>query len=246
MAHKAWQTVPAKRIKEVAKEPNIDKAVEKVARELTEGLVGPPTDLIALAKRLNIFAIQHDDTMVVPGELRDMKGRLVIFLIPNLPSSRRRFTIAHELGHAVFERLGMRPRPSWELERICDKFAAEFLMPRETFRFYAGPEPSLRRIRELCSTFNTSLQATICRAGNIYNYRAFESREDTVVWNLDLNKRVFPLLRSAVAGLDGLSGSERIDLYEYGYSTAWTLEWESLSSMNHRIGLLRPRSRYQH
>lgn len=246
MRQTKWQSVPATLLKSRAREQDIDLAVEKLARELVEGIEGPPTDLDALAKRLNIAKIQNDDTMVVPGEMRDLNGKLVVFLIPSLPTPRRRFTIAHELGHAVFERLGLRPRPSRELEMICDKFAASFLMPRETFVARAGSAPNLGKLRDLCGTFSTSLQATVGRAASIYSYRAFETREDTVVWSHKLSNHALSQLTHAYSGLDGQSGNDDVLLLEGRFQTLWTLEWETLDSHDHRIGLLRRKPRYVH
>jgi hypothetical protein len=48
-------------------------------------------------------------------------------------SARERFTVAHELGHCVVEtRFGLRPtsrREYWQLEHICNEFAATLLAP---------------------------------------------------------------------------------------------------------------------
>lgn len=55
---------------------------------------------------------------------------------PSISSSRtsERFTIAHELGHALIDEVfALRParsREYWALERLCDRFAAALLVPQ--------------------------------------------------------------------------------------------------------------------
>ena len=81
----------------------------------------------------------------------------------HLGGARRRFTIAHELAHAVFEKSGPNcPRSGKELERLCDMLAAEFLMPREVFLRQSGSSATLswERIGDLADLFQTSLSAS--------------------------------------------------------------------------------------
>ena len=241
MARRAyWQTAAAQRVRQVAGLKDIDRAIAKIAENLVDGLAGPPTDLEALAHRIDVADIRRDDTMLVPGELRKLRGGLVVFLLPNLTKTRRRFTLAHELGHAFFERTGRRPHPSRELERLCDKFAAEFLMPRRVFVSHAGRHPDLERVRELCQTFETGLLSTLGRVSDIYRYRAIELRDEEVVWSRTLSVPVVHQVSDRIRSLSGQMGVEVVDLYERGGYSRWNLEWEALGGENHRIGLLRP------
>ena len=144
--------------------------------------------------------------MVVPGELRKLGADLVVYLVPNLPRTRKRFTLAHELGHAVFETTGRRPKPSWELERLCDKLAAEFLMPRDVFVNHAGRRPDLGRIRDLCKTFDTGLLSTLCRAGDVYGYRAFELQGDEMEWRYRLHGIIASQVSGIVRGCPEIAG----------------------------------------
>ncbi len=205
-----------------------------------DGLGGPPTDLEALARRVDVMDIRLDDTMLVPGELRELSEGLVVFLSPSLTKTRRRFTLAHELGHAFFEGTGRRPHPSRELERLCDKFAAEFLMPRRVFVSYAGRHPDLPRVHELCQRFKTGLLATLGRVSDIYRYRAIELWDSKVVWHRRLSVPVLHQVSDQLKALYGEAGNEVIELYEGGGYSRWNLEWEPLGGENHRIGLLYP------
>lgn len=153
----SWQSKTARRVMQLGGVNNIDQAISKIAEDLMRGLVCPPTDLETLAHRVNVKDIRRDAEMLVPGELRKLREGLVVYLLPNLTKTRRRFTLAHELGHAFLEGTGRRPHPSLELERICDKFAAEFLMPRRLFISHAGQQPGLKQVHELRRVFQTSL-----------------------------------------------------------------------------------------
>jgi len=235
-----WQTAAAQRVKQVAGISDIDQAIAKIAEGLVDGLAGPPTDLEALANRVDVTDIRRDDTMLVPGELRDLQGQLVVFLLPNLPKTRRRFTIAHELGHAFFERMGRRPRPSRELERLCDKFAAEFLMPRRIFLSHAGRNPDLGHVRQLCQTFETGLLSTLGRVSDIYRYGAIELRDEEVVWSRRLSVEVRHQVSARIRSSSGQFGADVVDIYERGGYSRWNLQWEALGDEDHSVGLLRP------
>ena len=235
-----WQTAAAQRVRQVAGLKDIDQAITKIAEDLVDGLEGPPSDLESLARRLDVTAIRRDDTMLVPGELRKLRDGLVVFLLPNLTKTRRRFTLAHELGHAFFERTGRRPHPSRELERLCDKFAAEFLMPRRVFVTHAGRHPNLTRVHELCQILETGLLSTLGRVSDIYRYRAIELRGSEVVWRRRLSVPALHQVSDRLQALCGEAGNDVIDLYERGGYSRWNLEWEALGGEKHRIGLLHP------
>lgn len=241
MARQAyWKTAAAQYVMQVAGLKDIDRAIGKIAADLMKGLAVPPTDLEELAPRVAIADIRRDNTMLVPGEIRKLPEGLVVFLLPNLSKTRRRFTIAHEFGHAFFEMSGRRPHPSRELERLCDKFAAEFLMPRRDFVAHAGSRPDLSRVHELCQRFETGLQATLIRVSDIYHYRAIELMNGRVVWRRRFSLPSLYEVRDRMMVLCGKKGSELIDLYDRGGYSRWILEWEILDGENHRIGLLHP------
>ena len=235
-----WNTVAAKRVRDVAKLDDIDQAIEKIVGELIGGLTCPPTDLEALALKMGVTDICSDDTMLVPGELRKLRNELVVFLFPGLAKTRRRFTLAHELGHVFFENAERRPHPSQELERLCDKFAAEFLMPRRVFVSYAGRHPNLRRVYDLHRIFETGLSATLNRVSDIYKYRAVELQGDRAVWRRRMSIPILKQVSSRLQELSDKTGTETITLDEKrGQYRVWKLEWMVLGQ-DHRIGLLYP------
>src|SRR5690348_14206865 len=72
---------------------------------LLEGVACPPTDLGAIAARLDI-SISYE-RISGSGELRRLPGGLQVVCNTTLPVTRSRFTIAHELGHALLDRSGL-------------------------------------------------------------------------------------------------------------------------------------------
>src|SRR5256885_9262960 len=103
-----------------------------------EGVTGPPTDLLAVSRKLGITDFVEDD-IPYSGELDRKRDGTTVVYSRHLSPSRRRFTIAHELAHGMFDQPGRRfPRTGKELERLCDMIATELLMPRTCFRKAVG------------------------------------------------------------------------------------------------------------
>ena len=98
--------------------------------------------------------------------------RAIITVDERVPATRRKFSVAHELGHWRHHRgrclvcraddIGNRRRSSTDPERIADGFASDLLLPR----YILDPllrkmkRPSLAVVRELAARFGTSLTAT--------------------------------------------------------------------------------------
>src|SRR5215213_2728220 len=143
--------------------PNIHTAIMLIAERLMDDVLTPPTDLEALAHCLNVSGFESED-MPLSGELRRIGSHFRVFYSSYLAPLQRRFTIAHELGHAVFALTGRNyPRTGEEVERICDMLAAEFLMPTVEFRNRLGEEPTAERILELSTLFKAPLFSTAIR-----------------------------------------------------------------------------------
>lgn len=208
--------------------------------------VQPPIDLEAVAYQLGVRRIVPDATLKVPGELRRAGPKILdIHLLPNQPKGRRRFTLGHELGHVFFEQPSKRrrPSPSRELENLCNRFAAELLMPRDLFKAAAGGSPDLRTARELASTFDTSLTAALRRVAELYDYRAFELYDGEVSWSYRLNAETRGKLRDELMEslAQDLSGNKTIQLHRGPHYSVWTLEWHAFRSQDQALALLKPR-----
>ena len=120
-AHKAWQTLKLE----------------------------PPADLEKVATRLKIVIEEREFVGEVDGVYLRLPGAPPVIALNNSyikSPARRRFTLAHEIGHHLLTRRiipGRRlfffdtatTRPNM-MERACDRFAALLLMPEELVRRY--------------------------------------------------------------------------------------------------------------
>ncbi len=138
-------------------------------------------DLKDLAMDRNVF--------VREGEIKGAEGRLlrkgkkgVIHIRRGIkPEGRRRFTIAHELGHwelhAAYSQMlcsaeDMRDYGRSPLEVEANCFAAELLMPNSHFRAAcANHEPSMALIASLAEDFQTTLTSTAIRFADVSKRR---------------------------------------------------------------------------
>ena len=82
-----------------------------------------------------------------------------IFLNNAMPGDRQRFTLAHELGHAIMHRI-----PSADMEREADIFASELLMPAQDIRGDLMHGVNLPRLAALKPIWRVSMGALLMRA----------------------------------------------------------------------------------
>ena len=154
-----------------------DSFCRKAANDaLDELLVGSPEeiDLETLAwiggRRLRIVegAMAGAEGRLVAGE----SGGVIRIRAGMGPMGRKRFTIAHEIGHRVLHGLGattdtLRNLRTWtngSKETEANVFASELLMPERLFKpMVAKQTPSLDFIDSLADTFRTSRQAAAIR-----------------------------------------------------------------------------------
>lgn len=98
----------------------------------------------------------------------------IIYVNTKEPTQRQRFTIAHELGHALLHNETL-PRESykndWGTRQIkemeANRFAAELLMPRRAVNAVVNTAPPFL---ELCRIFDVSGEAMDIRLKNLGYY----------------------------------------------------------------------------
>lgn len=108
---------------------------------------------------------------------------------------RKRFTIAHELGHwemhadksqfIVCNESDMRDYGRSPMEVEANMFAAELLMPARHFRAAAcNLQPSLHTVKQLANEFQTTLTATAIRLADISqkNLQVVWSENGIIKW----------------------------------------------------------------
>jgi Zn-dependent peptidase ImmA (M78 family)/transcriptional regulator with XRE-family HTH domain len=107
---------------------------EDIALETREAMrlgEGPIDDLVAAVEALGAVVVLADlEAARIDAISSWPDGHRPVFLLNSrTPADRRRFTLAHELGHAVMHRL-----PTAAQESEADRFASELLMPANSIR----------------------------------------------------------------------------------------------------------------
>jgi Zn-dependent peptidase ImmA (M78 family) len=123
--------------------------------------------------------------------IRDAQRGYIVINSRIREESRRRFTLAHEIGHYVLPGQQEVSAPckqqgieNWDAdlyrpELEANRFAAEILMPRGLMAEFVQSEPSLESIRSIAKLCGTSLTASAVRLITLTPHRA------AVVWSQD-------------------------------------------------------------
>jgi hypothetical protein len=138
----------------------------------------PPVALSALADALGVAEIRPS-SMIEDGRLEQRAGRTVIFLREQTGPRRRRFTLAHELGHLVLAEPGQdfiahRREVRFDSEeRFCNQFAAALLLPRLWVESeFADAPVHLWVARRMAAQAETSLSAALVRLREVLGWKA--------------------------------------------------------------------------
>jgi IrrE N-terminal-like domain len=153
----------------------------------------PPIDLERLAHAMGVQEIVEDRRMFEDGRLEHAPGRTVIYLRAGTNPARRRFTLAHELGHLarhnpdapmIARRMLSSPTPE---ERFCDQFAAALLLPHGWLvASQLKQRRDLTTLRALASAAHASLAATLLRLRELAGWDStlLRWRHDEGRWRL--------------------------------------------------------------
>jgi hypothetical protein len=247
-----WKSAAARRLLTLAgNPPSVEAAIDIVTARLLEGVPCPPTDLDALRPRLNITQFCAED-IAGSGELqRDGDGLKVVYS-PTLSQTRRRFTIAHEMAHAIFESTGPNcPRNGVELERLCDRIAAEILMPRRVFLGQIEQGLTVNRVVELSRLFRASVSATAIRCAELRKVSVFGIEGETISWAFGVVKsgpisRTSSTIQELHAKLTrGESVNEIIYLDSRARYSEWRAEAMSIGGEDRALFLLTPHQSFR-
>jgi len=129
--------------------------------------LGLDESLGALARRLGVSRIIEEPLRFEGGVFDLPNGERVIKLKASSTFVRKRFTLAHEIGHLLLGKPGLRSScgEDRDLERACDTIASELLMPaNEAVPFVKQlGRPSPEKLTAVASRFQVSLQAAAFR-----------------------------------------------------------------------------------
>jgi Zn-dependent peptidase ImmA (M78 family) len=118
----------------------LDTEIKHLHRDL---MLTPPIDLLQICEYRGIDYGERPMPRWLDGlHSRDEFGEFIcINSMPEKPIGRKRFTLAHELGHSCINNVLhiTQPfcldievdRPRTPMERLCNRFAADLLMPAE-------------------------------------------------------------------------------------------------------------------
>lgn len=131
-----------------------------------------------------VTAVQYQKMEGAQGRISFSKDEALITINSDIKSNqRKRFILAHELGHYEMHRKliknihqdDSRSLDDWtnlgNIEYEANLFAAELLMPYDLFfKKVDGRKFSIELIKEISKKFNTSLTATLIRYKNLVDH----------------------------------------------------------------------------
>ncbi len=133
---------------------------------------GPVQNLTETLEQAGVVIVPFDfETTRVDAISRWVPGLPPLMFVNDLsPTDRRRFSLAHELGHMVMHAL-----PTPEIEPQADRFAAEFLMPARDIRVDLR-DVTLQRLAQLKPYWKVAMQAILKRAQDLGTITATRAR----------------------------------------------------------------------
>ncbi len=148
---------------------------------------GPVDNLVETLERHRIAVLSFDfgtdllDGFFMPPAERGSLYCIVINASAAFPPDRRRFTLAHELGHLILHRDEFADEDVTRQEGEANTFASEFLMPAEDIAGDFGEPLTFARLRELKAKWKVSMGALVKRAKSLGAITDFEEKR---IWFL--------------------------------------------------------------
>lgn len=172
--------------------PDVDAAMFKAMAELrrVSGQTAPPFGLQKVLSRVNARSVRSP--MSPRGRLQASRDGWVIHVPPDVPWRVGRFTVAHELAHVVLfdavhadrsliKELRSEDELWWPIERLCDRGAAEFLVPSDDIRQVLDSElpESKRDAFRLYDRYLVSASVLVSRICDLGEGRSYTTWEHT-------------------------------------------------------------------
>lgn len=124
---------------------------------------GPVPDMVGALENAGALVVitDLDSDLLDAVSQWDEDGQPLLLVNTRAPGDRRRFSIAHELGHLVMHH---EPGAGSTQEKQADAFAAEFLMPASDIREAFSASVDLARLADLKRVWGVSMSALLRRA----------------------------------------------------------------------------------
>ena len=130
----------------------------------------PPVALSNLAYESGIRSVILADTEVDGLLFSQEGGGFQVILNSHHNSVRRRFSLAHEVMHALLASPGTQLRDTSDhsfnaghTELVCNMFAAAILMPQPFLAAFLEGRPSWKLVKDISSRFQVSIEAAVRR-----------------------------------------------------------------------------------
>jgi hypothetical protein len=245
---KVWKSAAALRLQVMAgNAQSVESAIRIVAETLLTDIPCPPTDLDQILPRVNVTGCEARSEFTGSGALlREGKAFKIIYS-SGMHTGRKRWTVAHEVAHALFEKTGRNaPRSGRELERLCDMIATELLLPWKHFAPRIHENICLDNVLHLANVFQTSVTATAIRCAEVCGVSAFEMEGNQLRWGYGVVRTRYDIISETAladtvsASAHSDSGCNEFDLAFGSRVGRWGIEWRHIGSADRRIFLLRP------
>ncbi len=229
----------------------IVRKARAVVFEATEaGWSGPPFDPIELAGLLRIDIVPSQDVTDAAIALSS-KGSLQIAYNPDQPRGRQRYSIAHELAHALFPDVAAQtrfrtssqqlPGDDWQLELLCNLGAAELLMPLGSMGDVLEADLDIDRLLELRREFDVSVEAVALRLTRLSRqpmaiFAAARAKPETTTYRVDYTVPS-PAWSSPPRPRVIAAGSAIAECTAVGYTAKGDIDWGGHPSRVEAVGI---------
>jgi hypothetical protein len=135
-----------------------------------------PVPVERVAHALGVWEITPRE-MSQDGFIEARTNRIVIAVRAGVPDTRRRFTIAHEIGHLVlanpqFEAASLLRERHWGgEEQFCDAFAAALLLPASFLDGYSARPQTLFNLNDCAESAGVSARVAMIRLAQLAGWR---------------------------------------------------------------------------
>ena len=226
--------------------------VENASRDLSldameNGWEGPPYDSLRLAALIGVEVVAMQD--LDDARLVSAGDRPRIEFNPSRRPARVRFSIAHEIGHLLFDDYAEHTRyrnaadrrsDDWQLEMLCNVAAAELLMPAGALPIRETKDLSLVRLLDQRQRFGVSTEALLRRAVRLADTQvcvfAAARVADVPTFRIDY-VAASRNWQSPVRAGDELSDTVLARCTAVGYSDHAIEEWRSVSLQVQAVGV---------
>lgn len=162
---------------EIQDERQLEELAEELRHAWSLGMNAIP-DLIDVleSKGIRVITTDADDQGKFDGLAGKVDGAPLIVVGRQWPGDRQRFTLAHELGHlmlgdriasTLIEEIAAQQKRGDPVERLCNRFAGAFLLPRQTVIEHLGTRRQRLELTELLllkQEYGLSMAACLFRA----------------------------------------------------------------------------------